>query len=67
MKYIKVNNLSYISPNTAASTDGKNWLPLRPELYHPNLKEWFIHYVLRKHFTFGQPFCVVCGKKEKVS
>ena len=41
-----------------------NWEPAKPELYSCNLKEWIIHNIFRKHFTFGQPYCVVCGYSE---
>lgn len=48
--------------NTAVlNVSRMKWEPAKPELYTPNLKEWFVHNILRKHFSFGQPYCVVCG------
>lgn len=71
MKYIKVSNKIYRDPNTQVLETNyigghidSVWVQARPELLQPNIKEWFLHNILRKHFSFGQPFCVVCGKKE---
>ena len=63
MKIIKVENEIYKDPNTAVHIDGK-WENATPEAYEPNLIEKIRHNVLRQHFTFGQPYCVVCLKKE---
>lgn len=74
MKYIKVTNKIYRSPNTQTlETDyvgghiDSRWVNARPELLSPNLKEWFMHAILRKHISFGQPYCVICGKAEFVA
>lgn len=65
MKYIKVTEKIYTSPNSAYQDKVTgNWFPATPELYSPNLREWFIHNIQRKHFSWGQPYCVVCGKVE---
>lgn len=63
MKYIKVIEDLYVSDDCLQqNNENGKWEKARPVLYTPNLKEWFIHYILGKHFTFGQPYCVVCGK-----
>lgn len=62
MKYINVSDEIYTDPNVGYRTP-TGFKPATPEALSPNLKEWFIHYVLRKHFTFGQPYCVVCMRK----
>lgn len=74
MKYIKISNKIYRCPNTQTLETNfiggfvdTQWVETRPELLQPNLKEWFIHTFLRKHFSFGQPFCVVCGYAELVT
>ena len=66
MRYIKIRKDElYTSSNSAVlNTSTMKWEPAKPELYNCNIKEWFIHYILRKHFTFGQPYCVVCGYAE---
>ena len=66
MKYIKIKKDEiYTSENNAVlDTKTGKWLPAKPELLHPSLKERFIHAILRKHFTFGQPYCVMCGFAE---
>lgn len=65
MQYIQVKQTIYTDPQVIGKRPNEtHWHPVAPELLSPNLKEWFIHYVLRKHFTFGQPFCVVCGREE---
>jgi len=65
MKYIKVLERDYLSPDSAISKDGKHWEPAKPELLSPNLKERFIHW-RGKHFSFGQPYCVICGREEDI-
>ena len=63
MKYIQVTNEFYTIPNASGQDPKTGKLtPIRPELYDCNLKEWIIHNIMKKHFTFGQPYCVVCGK-----
>ncbi len=66
MKYINIRKDEiYTSGDTATlNTETMQWEPAKPLLLRPNLKEWFIHFVLRKHFTYGQPYCVVCGYVE---
>ncbi len=64
MKIINVSNEDFRALNTASSADGKHWEPAKPELLYPNFWEWILHYIFKKHFTFGQPYCVVCGKSE---
>lgn len=66
MKYIKVRKDEVWSDEGVATLDTKTmrWLPAYPELLSPNLKEWFVHTILRKHFTYGQPYCVMCGYSE---
>lgn len=64
MKYIQVKSTYYSCSDVQISTQPGTWKNARPERYYPNLKERFIHNVLKKHFSFGQPYCVVCGKEE---
>lgn len=65
MKKIKVSNELYTIPNMQSSKDGKHWEPTRPVLYAPSfigrIKHW-----LGEHISFGQPYCVICGKKEAI-
>lgn len=66
MKYINIRKDEvYTDANTVYldSSTGK-FIPAKPMLYSPDLKEWIIHNIFRKHFTFGQPYCVVCGYAE---
>jgi hypothetical protein len=66
MNFIKVINKIYTDPQCRASFDGgKHWEHAKPELYPCNLWEWILHYIFRKHFSWGQPFCVVCGKEQE--
>ena len=66
MRYIKVNKTEIYTSGDCATLNLStgNWEPAKPELYSCNPKEWFIHNILGKHFTFGQPYCVVCGYAE---
>jgi len=64
MKYIKVIDKIYTDPNVAKCSDGINWKPATPLPYPCNLWEWFVH-KLGFHFSFGQPFCVVCMKEQE--
>lgn len=66
MRYIQVTAQDYLSPDSATSRDGKHWEAAKPMLLFPNLRERFIHW-RGNHFTFGQPYCVVCGKEEKLN
>jgi hypothetical protein len=59
---MKVTNRLYTDPNTQVSRDGKHWEPARPLLYSPNLIEKIKH-TLGSHWSYGQPFCVICGKE----
>lgn len=65
MKYIQIrkDELWTDSQTTRLNSKTMQWEPARPELYWPNFKERFIHW-LGYHFTFGQPYCVVCGYAE---
>jgi hypothetical protein len=66
MKYIQIRKDEIYTSGDAATLNRETmqWEPAKPELYDCNLKEWFIHNILKKHFTFGQPYCVVCGYAE---
>lgn len=66
MKYIKIRKDTIYTAGDTATLNSRTmqWEPARPMLYSPNPKEWFVHAVLRKHFSFGQPYCVVCGYAE---
>ena len=66
MKYIKVTDKKYVDPNVGTLNKKGQWVNGQPELYPPNLIEWFKHDILGRHFSFGQPFCVICGKEEKI-
>lgn len=65
-KYIKVKKEKWSDPHQAV-LDKKTgqWKPAYPELYEPNFIERIKHDVLGKHFTFGQPYCVVCGLSDR--
>jgi hypothetical protein len=64
MKYIKVASHIYTDPNVAIQNNGLGrWEAARPELLETNLWERLVHRFY-SHFTFGQPFCVVCGRAE---
>lgn len=69
MKYIEIRKDEVYTSDDCArlNTATMQWEPARPELLHPNLKEWFVHNILRKHFTYGQPYCVVCGYAQKTN
>ena len=58
MNIINVTNEYYTDPLVMTEKE-----PARPCLLSPNLKERFVHW-LGFHFSFGQPYCVVCGKKK---
>lgn len=63
MKKIKVSNEIYTDPQSAfQDTDGK-WKPLRPELWQ-GFHWGKIPHLFGKHYSYGQPFCIFCGKKE---
>lgn len=68
MKYINIRKDELWTSDSSAVLDTKTgqWMPARPELCPMNLKEWFIHTILGKHFTFGQPYCVACGYAEDI-
>lgn len=63
-KIIKVKNEIYTDPNTAIKVNGQ-WKEAHPEPYYTNILEKIQHDIFRQHFTFGQPYCVVCLKKLK--
>ena len=65
MKYIKIRKDEVWTSGDTVTLDTKTmqWKPARPLLYTPNLKERIIH-LFGKHFSFGQPYCVVCGYAE---
>ena len=68
MKYIKIRKDEvWTSGDSAILNSDMEWEPAKPELLHPSLKEWFIHSVLKKHFTVGQPYCVMCGYSEDIT
>lgn len=58
----KVTDEIWLSSSTAVDMGNGNWQRARPELLSPNLAEWFRHTILRQHFSWGQPYCIVCGK-----
>ena len=63
-KHIKVTNEVCTSMDTAYYSSEKNgWLPASPEPYPTTIFEWIDHNILGRHFTFGQPYCVVCLRK----
>lgn len=66
MKYIKIRKDELWTFNESATLNLSTgqWEPAKPELLSPNLKEWFSHNILRKHFSYGQPYCVMCGYAE---
>ncbi len=67
-RYIQIRKDEIYTDSSAATLDTSTmtWQRARLEMYQCNLKEWIIHNILRKHFTFGQPYCVVCGYAEKI-
>lgn len=62
MRYIKVTNEYYTDSSTARLEEGI-WKPARPELLYPTVFERVMH-LFGGHITFGQPYCVICGKCE---
>ena len=74
MRYIEVKKTTYHFKDVHHRVDtglGEMWVGVVPdkmefEWSYDGIKEWFIHDVLKKHFTYGQPYCVMCGKEEKV-
>lgn len=67
-KYIKIKKEIWASSDVSTQQLGSGeWLPTNPQLLHPTLIERFIHGILRKHFTYGQPYCVMCGYSEDIS
>lgn len=68
-KYIQVNEkeLYTLQNHAVLNMRTGKWEPASPELYSPSIKEWFTHNILGQHFTFGQPYCVVCGCAEDLS
>lgn len=71
MKYIKIRkDVLHTSGDTAAlNPKTMQWEPAKPHLMSfefsmQGIKEWFVHTILRKHFSYGQPYCVVCGYAE---
>ena len=66
MKYIKIRKDEVWTDGSTVTLNAETmqWEPATPERYSMNLKEWFVHNILRKHFSFGQPYCVVCGYAE---
>ena len=37
-----------------------SWQKDKPVLYSPNVLESILH-KLNKHWSYGQPYCVICG------
>lgn len=68
MKYIKIrkDELWTAADSATLDTSTMQWKPAKPELLPPSIKEWFVHNVMRKHFTYGQPYCVMCGYTETI-
>ena len=56
---MKVSNKLYSDPSVQVQGSGGGGLVL----YKPNLIEKIKH-ALGKHWSYGQPFCVVCGLEE---
>lgn len=63
-KIYRDNNVQTLETRYIGGSIDSQWVYARPELLKPDIKEWFIHYILRKHFSYGQPFCIVCGRAE---
>ena len=63
MKKIKVAKETYTDPNVGIRTANGEYIPGIPVAYSPNIFE-AVRHALGTHFSFGQPFCVVCLKKE---
>lgn len=61
-EYFEVKDKVYTDDNTSEYDCQKGWIPARPALYSPNLWEKFIHW-LGKHWSYGQYFCIICGKE----
>lgn len=61
-KYIKVRKDEIYTAENVAILNAytEQWETARPELYDCNLFE-AIQHKLGYHFSFGQPYCVVCG------
>lgn len=72
MNYFEVDKTElWTSDDTAVlNSETMKWEPAKPELMYAEfslsgLKEWFVHTVLKKHFSYGQPYCVMCGYGKK--
>lgn len=61
---IKTDEIWTSSVSATFDCDKGVWERSRPMLYDPNSWEWFEHSMLGRHFSFGQPYCVVCGYAE---
>lgn len=59
---IKVSSHYYRSEH-ATQLDNGIWIPATPTLYGANPIEVVLHF-LGLHWTYGQPYCVVCGREE---
>ena len=64
MRYIKVTK-EYYTDSATSVLEGGQWKSARPELLYPTIFERVMHW-FGGHITFGQPFCVICGKCEKL-
>lgn len=66
MKIIEVFNTPATIEGASVQVRPGVWQGAKPELIEPmNVKEWWYHTVRKKHISYGQPYCVICGKKEK--
>lgn len=59
---MKIANEFYTMPDVQTEIKG-HWVTARPELYSPNIFQKIKH-LLGFHWSYGQPYCVICGKKE---
>ena len=62
MEFFEVKNKIYTSPDDLDCRDGEHWEPAKPVLYSPNIFDRIRH-AFGKHWSWGQPFCVICGKE----
>lgn len=62
-KFIQITDKDYTSSDTRVYICGEGWQDAKPDLYRPGIIE-AIQHKLGKHWSYGQPFCVICGKEE---
>lgn len=60
---VNVSDRLFTSSETMVRNPDGTWSQAKPLLYTPSILERIKH-ALGKHWSYGQPFCVVCGKEK---